>query len=464
MASEETIDKISPYPYNRDDADVTLRSSDHTLFEVHRIILIIASPVFADMFSLPQPIAQSATRERPVVNLTEDEKTLRTLLDTCYPVTVADLSDLDVVHSTLEAAIKYDIPKSISLVRHALRRFISKEPLRVYAIACKLDLEIIAEAAAAQELVVCSRKQGYVKELDETPAGCYHRLLQYCKKRDGWETLTFCTSRHVSDCAEQKDDTSKQRTSVSSNPPDLAIATAPFDSPAASAEIISSDGVRFFVDRSFVAIASPPLADRLGPAVTEGFPSHLDASSLPGSPDATSSPRLSVSIEEDSKLLDVLLRPCHPRYLPEVPEDLTVVARLSEAARKYQMGKVIQFLHLHWVRYVPLDPFRAFVLAASYGWTTQARFAASILLRETLDTLEDSYLLEMEGIPTRVYYHLLAYHAQCSQAILASDRSWKAWLSKKYSKGFNATVHTAAHMGPKPRDGYFPRSPSLQIG
>ena len=438
LDAEMTLNKSCSYPYDRDDADITLRSSNDTLFKVHRIILVMASPVFADMFSLPQPLTQSATREQPVVDLTENGKTLRALLDTCYPVAIANLSDLDIVHSTLQAAIKYDMPKSISLAKHALRRFVLKEPLRVYAIACKLNLEQLAKAAAAQELAVCSRKQGYVKELNEISAGCYHRLLQYCKKRDDWEALVFCTSKHGTGSVDQEDGGGKESdTSILNHPSDSIIAAAPFDSLAASAEIITSDGVRFLVDKSFVAMASPPLADRLAPVETEDSPSQPDAESPPRSPDLTSgsSPRVSVVIEEDSKLLDILLRLCHPSCLPEIPENLTVVAQLSEAAHRYQMEKVIKFLHVLWVRYVPLNPFRAFLLAASHGWTTQARYAARALLRETIDTLEDNYLPEMESIPARMYYHLLTYHKQCGQAILASDRSWKARLSNEIQQG-----------------------------
>ncbi|OJT03115.1 hypothetical protein TRAPUB_6303 [Trametes pubescens] len=42
-------------PFDRDDADLILRSSDNIDFHVHRIILTLASPVFAGMFTTPQP-------------------------------------------------------------------------------------------------------------------------------------------------------------------------------------------------------------------------------------------------------------------------------------------------------------------------------------------------------------------------------------------------------------------------
>ena len=45
-------------PFDKLSADVILRSSDRVDFRVHRTILVEASPVFSDMFSLPQPTAE----------------------------------------------------------------------------------------------------------------------------------------------------------------------------------------------------------------------------------------------------------------------------------------------------------------------------------------------------------------------------------------------------------------------
>ncbi|TFY76282.1 hypothetical protein EWM64_g7730 [Hericium alpestre] len=42
-------------PYLDDDADIVMRSSDGVHFHVHKNFLSKCSPIFADLFSLPQP-------------------------------------------------------------------------------------------------------------------------------------------------------------------------------------------------------------------------------------------------------------------------------------------------------------------------------------------------------------------------------------------------------------------------
>ena len=46
---------MTPYDFDAPDADAILRSSDGKEFRVHRLILGLTSPIFKDMFGLPQP-------------------------------------------------------------------------------------------------------------------------------------------------------------------------------------------------------------------------------------------------------------------------------------------------------------------------------------------------------------------------------------------------------------------------
>ncbi|KAH9058199.1 hypothetical protein EDB87DRAFT_1627101 [Lactarius vividus] len=61
-------------------ADVIVRSSDHVNFPVHKAILASSSPVFGDMFSLPQPPESGKVDELSVVNLPEDAELIRSLI------------------------------------------------------------------------------------------------------------------------------------------------------------------------------------------------------------------------------------------------------------------------------------------------------------------------------------------------------------------------------------------------
>ncbi|KAJ7073171.1 hypothetical protein C8F01DRAFT_929951, partial [Mycena amicta] len=77
---------------------VILRSCDEPQVEfyVHRVVLALSSPFFADLFSLPQPIPQDDSRdassgkdeqELPVVQVSERAEILDKALRFFYPGT-----------------------------------------------------------------------------------------------------------------------------------------------------------------------------------------------------------------------------------------------------------------------------------------------------------------------------------------------------------------------------------------
>ena len=92
-------------PFDDDDADIILRSSDQVEFLVYKVILSKASPVFKTMFSLPQPATDIA---RPIVDLAENSKVLAAVLSAIYPHTsvAANPLSLDDLIATLDAARK----------------------------------------------------------------------------------------------------------------------------------------------------------------------------------------------------------------------------------------------------------------------------------------------------------------------------------------------------------------------
>ena len=97
------------YPFNKSEADITLRSSDLVDFHVRRHILFEASPVFESILSIPQSHTSEGDQARPVVELTEDNKTLDTLLRICYPVVKpASKRSLEELESAVKAAQKYE--------------------------------------------------------------------------------------------------------------------------------------------------------------------------------------------------------------------------------------------------------------------------------------------------------------------------------------------------------------------
>ena len=159
------------------DAEVVLLSSDGVQFQVRQRLLSLASPVFDDMFSVPQPTSDS----KPPINLSETGRTLKLILDLCtYPRTLHRIDLSDIVN-LLQAADKYDI-KTIqqhSLSSLSLPKFLENEPLRVYAIASCYGAHDTAALAARHLLQYPLLHAEYFPELEIVDGGTIYRVLQY---------------------------------------------------------------------------------------------------------------------------------------------------------------------------------------------------------------------------------------------------------------------------------------------
>ncbi|KAI0373964.1 hypothetical protein BV20DRAFT_1033407 [Pilatotrama ljubarskyi] len=138
--------------FNRADADVIFRSCDGADFRLHKLILSIASPFFAEMFTLPSaPDAdQNAGKQGDpqVVEMVESAMTLESLFSFCYPMERSQFEELSPLRAVLQAAIKYDMAFVSRPLMEDLRLFLPSEPLRVYAIAYLMeDAGLALEAA-----------------------------------------------------------------------------------------------------------------------------------------------------------------------------------------------------------------------------------------------------------------------------------------------------------------------------
>ncbi|KAI1790312.1 hypothetical protein LXA43DRAFT_973793 [Ganoderma leucocontextum] len=151
MATSENITPtVAPYPFNLSSADIILRTPDLTEFHVQSFLLIIASPFFSDMLSLPQPQDgnQSYTSTRPIVDVTEDSKTLERLLRLCYPTAKPMFDVLEDIVLVFKAAIKYDMEWAIPPLMKDLKVVLPQNPLKAWAVACRSASEDVAREAA----------------------------------------------------------------------------------------------------------------------------------------------------------------------------------------------------------------------------------------------------------------------------------------------------------------------------
>ncbi|KAF9444866.1 hypothetical protein P691DRAFT_303776 [Macrolepiota fuliginosa MF-IS2] len=181
---------MAPEPFDHPDADVILRSSDKEPvdFRVFKLFLSLASPFFAMIFTLPQPNSPIYAEEYedgvPVVQMSEDKRTLHLLLKFCYPIALLDiprLSSLQELQSIAQAAFKFEMDGVKNFAKKTLvePRFVESQPLRVFAIACRFGWVPEAKIAARYTLRQPMMSSSYFEELTHITAAAYHRLQQY---------------------------------------------------------------------------------------------------------------------------------------------------------------------------------------------------------------------------------------------------------------------------------------------
>ncbi|KAI0050844.1 hypothetical protein FA95DRAFT_1468496, partial [Auriscalpium vulgare] len=150
-------------PYDADDADVILRSSDYIDFPVHKGILGMCSSVFRTMFTLPQAALAVDNADvdeggLPIVVVSEDSRTLDSLLPFIYPsIPTPYPVSFDVVDRVIAAAQKYEMTAVSSFARSLLRNQCRSDlaydhPFRAYVSACKYGFAEEALEAARHSL------------------------------------------------------------------------------------------------------------------------------------------------------------------------------------------------------------------------------------------------------------------------------------------------------------------------
>ncbi|KZV63509.1 hypothetical protein PENSPDRAFT_208488 [Peniophora sp. CONT] len=171
-------------PFDAPDADMILRSSDNVDFRFYRLVLKLASPIFADMFSLPAPPANSTGDEvkdgLPVISMAEDEQSMRVLLTICHPGLKPDISALDDLASALRLVAKFRLTNATS-IDILLRRHATDSPERVFAMAWLLQMRDLALLAARESLkspfMLYRRTSLKIPEFHDLPAQALQQLL-----------------------------------------------------------------------------------------------------------------------------------------------------------------------------------------------------------------------------------------------------------------------------------------------
>ncbi|KZT69319.1 hypothetical protein DAEQUDRAFT_757084 [Daedalea quercina L-15889] len=403
--------KIAPALFNRPDADTILCSPDNTHFRVHRQILSIASPIFETMFSLPQPPPTSLPETLPLVEVEEDARTLEDLLRIFYPVrdpqlTIYLFTDWQHISSVTRAALKYEIVQAVEFMKARLTAGVECSPLEVFCMACKHGLESIAKIAAVR--LAAPGNQGvleaYVPQLEDIPAGCYHRLIQAVDRQiSSADEVNFCPQGDKSAHA-----TGRQEPSAYYRVRD------PDDASLSENGIRTTDNVYYNLpEDTFLTLQSPHLiaAEELSTAPKD---EGVATSAVVNSP--------VLALPEDSKTLELLLRTER-----EDPDELVVIACGLRAAANYEMLRVRDTLAKRWRAISAEDPLQAYLLASAHGLKAESIAAAKHILSWNTKKLRAAFIPAMEHVSAGHYFRLLRYHQHCVAA--AEDALGKSWAA-----------------------------------
>jgi hypothetical protein len=179
--SPRTIIMNSEGTFSRPDGDIILRATHGTQicnFRVHKLSLSSSSSVFRDMFRIPQP-SSAPSNGADVIDVTDPPQALELVLRFIYAsFDMPVIDDLSLLPEALAITDKYDIPVVRSRMRSLFKRFAVAEPLRAYAIACRLGLEYEMKFASSHTMSI--HLPGLTElppEFKLIPATEYHRLV-----------------------------------------------------------------------------------------------------------------------------------------------------------------------------------------------------------------------------------------------------------------------------------------------
>ncbi|KAJ7065865.1 hypothetical protein C8F01DRAFT_1021140 [Mycena amicta] len=168
-------------------ADVILVSSDQVEFHLHQLVLSLVSPVFRDMFSLPQgEIAESSSDGLPEVQISESSAVLQRFLRFWYPgadLAAIPFTTISELAEVLELIVlKYDIHTLIPVSKMQLERLSVADPLAGFPVAVRYGWKDIALKAAKESLRVDLRTAAYSMhrlQWTQVPATALLALLEY---------------------------------------------------------------------------------------------------------------------------------------------------------------------------------------------------------------------------------------------------------------------------------------------
>jgi hypothetical protein len=186
-------------PFDHADADAVLRSSDKVDFFVYRVMLSISSPFFKSMFSLPQPISEKPNN--PVIDVTENSRTIAVLLKFIYPLVsvVAEPESLDDLIDALEAARKYDMAVASQRLneKFAESKVVQDDPIVAFCAAYDHKLGEAARVAAKASLKHRMNLDNIADKLQHINGPAFYQLYKFHRACSAAAAATLPSSKHL---------------------------------------------------------------------------------------------------------------------------------------------------------------------------------------------------------------------------------------------------------------------------
>lgn len=167
-------------------ADIILRAFGGKELHAHKLILSLASPVFRDMLSVPQPPSTDSS-ELAIVDVDDPPEALEIFLQTIYPgpSPIPPFDDIVILASVLRLADKYDAKHVLGVHGGCpLSTYGELSPIEIYAVLCTCGCE--EEAGTVARCVPLAS----LEALDSNPllplitVTQYHRLVSFLAARD----------------------------------------------------------------------------------------------------------------------------------------------------------------------------------------------------------------------------------------------------------------------------------------
>jgi hypothetical protein len=183
---------MSAHKFMADDADIILRASRSDApreFRVHKTILSIMSPIFKDMFNIPQPGTSTnpAGSTISIIDVDDTPEDLEIFLRMIYPLSgFPPMSTLNAISHAFAMIDKYEVqglPLQHLKFLLVSPEFLKEHPIQVYAIACgwklKEEADIAAPHTSSLDVLLCARDEDIARMTGPE----YHRILMLGKKR-----------------------------------------------------------------------------------------------------------------------------------------------------------------------------------------------------------------------------------------------------------------------------------------